>query len=199
VAFSADGRTLISSGRDNALRFWSVADGTLVRAVTDNSPAGPLAVSPDRSVVAVPGGVGGIGFYSTVDGRLLRATPETNGPVEAVSISGDGSLLAAGEDVLGGNVQVFATADATLVRTLPGDPGGFVQGVAFGPDGSTLASGSGFTRRIQLWDPATGTLRASFDQETGWGPFSSLPLAYSPDGTKLGYGRGDATVVVAHF
>src|SRR4029079_18991095 len=163
-------------GRDGTLRFWAVADGTLVRTVTDGSPAGPLAVSPDRSVVAVPGGAGGIGFYSTVDGSLLRATPEANGPVEAVSFSGDGSLLAAGEDVLGGNVQIFAAADATLVRTLPGDPGGFVQSVAFSPDGRTLASGSGFTRVIQLWDPATGTLRASFNQETAWGLIATLPL-----------------------
>jgi WD40 repeat protein len=84
-----------------------------------------------------------------------------------------------------------------LVRTLAGDPNGFVQGVAFAPNGATLASSSGYTHVIQLWDPATGTLRTSYDRETGWGPFVHLPLVYSPDSTQLGYGRGDATVVLA--
>ena len=85
------------------------------------------------------------------------------------------------------------------MRTLPGDPGGFVQGVAFSPDGTTLVSGSGFTHVIQVWDPATGALRTSYDQETGWGPRTLLCMAFAPDGTSLGFGRGDATVVLAHL
>jgi hypothetical protein len=43
------------------------------------------------------------------------------------------------------------------------------------------------------------SLRATFDRETGWGPFVQLPVAFAPDGTHLGYGRGDATVVLARL
>jgi WD40 repeat protein len=195
VAFSADGQTIISSGRDNTLRFWRVSDGTLLRAVTNGAPHGPLAITADRTIVAVPGNGGRINFFSTVDGSLLRTAQATT--TSSLSFSGDGTLLAAGEDGFGNNVQIFRVADGTLVRTLAGDPNGFVQGVAFTPDGTTLASSSGFTRTIQLWDPATGALRTTYDQETGWSSFVQLPVAYSPDGTQLGYGRGDATVVLA--
>ena len=197
VAFSADGQTIVSSGRDNTLRFWRASDGTLLRAVTAGSPNGALAISRDRLIVAVPSAGTAINIYSTVDGTLMRTAHTTSATVSSLSFSGDGSLLAAGEDAFGNNVEIFRVADATLVRTLAGDPNGFVQGVAFAPNGATLASGSGFSHVIQLWDPATGVLRAEFDSETGAGPFPSLPLAYSPDSSQLGYGRGDATVVLA--
>lgn len=195
AAFTADGATLISSGMDGALRFWRVSDGTLLRAVTAGTPTGPLAISRDRTVVAVPGASSTVNLYSTVDGTLLRTLPA--GSASSLSFSGDGTLLAVGESTFGNNVQVFRVADGSLVRTLPGDPNGFVQGVAFAGSGTALASSSGFTHVIQVWDPATGTLRTSYDQETGWGPTVVLPLAYSPDGTLLGFGRGDATVVLA--
>jgi len=119
--------------------------------------------------------------------------------VNALAFSGDGTLLAAGEDTRGDNVQIFRVADAAPVRTLPGDPNGSVQGVAFAPGGATLASSSGSSRVIQLWNPVTGELRTSLDQETGAGPVPLLPVAFSPDGTRLGYGRGDATVAATRL
>jgi WD40 repeat protein len=157
VAFSADGQTLVSSGRDSALRFWRVSDGALIRAVTQGNPIGPLAVSSDRSIVAVPGRNLTINLYSVADGTLLRVPQAANGSVSSLSFSGDGTLLAVGEEVYGDNIQIFNVSDGSLARTLPGDPNGFIQGVAFAPNGTTLASASGFSRTIQLWDPATGT------------------------------------------
>lgn len=200
VAFSADGQTLISAGRDFALRFWRVSDGSLIRAVTQGSPTGVLTISPDRSVVAVPGRATlTINLYSTADGTLLRTLRASTGAISSLSFSGDGRSLAVGEEAYGNNVEIFRVSDGTLVRTLPGDPNGFVQAVAFAPDGSTLASGSGFSRVIQLWDPATGALRAAYDGETGWGPFVHMAIAFSPDSKLFGYGRGDATVVMARI
>jgi WD40 repeat protein len=102
-----------------------------------------------------------------------------------------------GEGAYGNNVEIYNVGTGSLVRTLPGDPNGFVQGVAFAPDGSLLASGSGYTHLIQMWNPTTGALLATYDQETGWGPSPQLPLAFAPSSTLFGYGRGDATVVVA--
>jgi WD40 repeat protein len=197
VAFSADGQTLVSSGRDFALRFWRVSDGALIRVVTQGNPIGVLAVSPDRSIVAVPGRNLTINLYSVADGTLLRVLQATTGSISSLSFSGDGTLLAAGEEAYGDNIQIFNVPDGTLARTLPGDPNGFIQGVAFAPNGATLASASGFSRTIQLWDPTTGTLRVSYDQETGWGSFVHLPIAFAPSSTIFGYGRSDATVVVA--
>jgi len=93
-------------------------------------------------------------------------------------------------------VLIFDVGTGALVRTLPGDPNAFVQAVAFAPNGSFLASGSGFTHIIQLWNPDTGALVATFDQEIGFGPNPQLSLAFAPSSATLGYGRTDATVVV---
>jgi WD40 repeat protein len=199
VAFSADGQTLISSGRDDALRFWRVSDGALIRAVTQGNPIGPLAISPDRTIVAVPGRNLTINLYSATDGALLRVLQATTGSVSSLSFSGDGTLLSVGEEAYGDNIQIFNVSGGPPVQTLPGDPNGFVQGVAFAPDGATLASGSGFSRTVQLWDFTTtpATLRVTYDQETGWGSFVHLPIAFAPSSTLFGYGRSDATVVMA--
>jgi WD40 repeat protein len=196
VAFSADGSTLISSGRDGVLRRWRVSDGARIGATATGSPNGPLAISPQRKMVAVPGANSSILLF-TADGVPLLSTPRTNAAPSSLSFSGDGGLLAVGEGAYGNNVQIFDTTDGTLARTLAGDPHGFVQGVAFAPTGTTLLSGSGFSHVIQVWNAGTGALLASYDQETGWGPFPQLPLAFSPAASEFGYGRGDGPVVVA--
>ncbi len=196
VAFSRDGQTVISSGRDGTLRFWRVADGMLIRSVTAGQANGPLAISPDRTVVATGSTGSTVNLYSTVDGTLLRSVAVGRN-VSAVSFSGDGALLAVGTELASNNVLIVRAADGTVVRTLPGDPIASVQGVAFAPDGHALASSSGFSHVIDIWNPVTGALLASYDQETGASSTVLLPVAYSPDSTLLGFGRGDATVVVA--
>jgi WD40 repeat protein len=195
VAFSADGASLYSNGRDGVLATWNLADGSVLRFVRTGSPSGPLALSPDRTVIATGSTGSTVNLFDAGTLALLRSI--STGTANALSFSGDGRLLAVGLAGYGNNVQIFDVQTGALVRTLPGDPNGFVQGVAFSPDSRILASGSGYTHLIQLWDPSTGTLLNSYDQETGWGPFPQLPLVFAPSGARLGYGRGDATVVVA--
>lgn len=76
----------------------------------------------------------------------------------------------------------------------------FVNSVSFSPDGSLLASGSGYRDgsqylgEIKLWRVSDGKLLRTYDQETGGGVLS---IQFSPSGRLFGYGRWDATVVVA--
>jgi WD40 repeat protein len=196
AALTADERVLISTGRDHALRFWNTADGTALRTVTAGTPGPILAISPDRTTVAA-GGSGTLSLYSTADGTLLRTFTAPLPNLTSLSFSGDGALLAAGGDAIGNNVTVFRVADGSVLRTLDAEPATFVQGVAFAPTGTTLATSSGFTHVIRLWDAATGTLLRTYDRETGWGPTPRLPVAFAPDGTALAWGRGDATVALA--
>jgi WD40 repeat protein len=62
----------------------------------------------------------------------------------------------------------------------------FVSGVAFAPDGQTLASSS-WDRTVRFWDTATGEPSLKFP--TLQEPDGALSLAYSPDGTKLAIGH----------
>ena len=69
---------------------------------------------------------------------------------------------------------------------------GIVYSVAFSPDGSLIASGSGDTT-VKLWRVSDGALLQTYDQETA----GVSSIQFSPNGQLFGYGRDDATVVVA--
>ncbi|KAJ5098832.1 hypothetical protein N7532_005833 [Penicillium argentinense] len=66
---------------------------------------------------------------------------------------------------------------------------GWVQSVAFSPDGQLLASGS-FDKTIRLWDPSTGELRQTLEGHSGL----VCSVSFSPDGLHLASGSSDKTV-----
>ena len=77
----------------------------------------------------------------------------------------------------------FGTLHATLRHDLP------VNSIAFNPDGSLLASGSG-DNVVRLWIPDTETLQATLHGHTA----SVLSVAFSSDGSLLASGSADGTV-----
>ncbi len=60
-----------------------------------------------------------------------------------------------------------------------------VNGVAYSPDGNTIASASR-DKTIKLWDPATGKVRLTLSGHPG----SVVAVAFSPDGALLASGGG---------
>jgi len=67
-----------------------------------------------------------------------------------------------------------------------GVPGGFGPGVAFRPDGDTLATGDS-KGTTYLWSAATDTIARTLIAPSSGG-FGVQALAFSPDGTVLAVG-----------
>lgn len=65
-----------------------------------------------------------------------------------------------------------------------------LEGLAFSPDGSRLASASSEDGTIRLWELATGTELVTFSGHTGF----VESVAFSPDGTQLASGSKDRTI-----
>jgi WD40 repeat protein len=195
--FTPDGLTLITGGRDDKIRFWRVSDGVNVRTLNGHTASvRSLAISPDGTMLASGADDASARLWNLSNGTQLARFPVLY-PVSDVAFSPAGNLLATAEDGYSTNVRLWDIASGTQVRSFTPEPHGYVSSVAFSPVDGTLVSSSGQAHTIHVWDPDTGALLALYNQETSWGLFPfGQPLAFTHSG-RLGYGRGDATVVVA--
>ncbi len=115
----------------------------------------------------------------------LAPLPAGFRPAGAVSLSPDARWLAAAQ---GGELSLhdLAATNAAPSETIPAHLD-VIQNLAWSPDGKTIAT-AGF-RRVRLWE--TGPLRRRQDWTNGLvGRVTAL--AFSPDGTRLAVGDGEA-------
>ena len=94
VAFTPDGRTLITASKDKTARFWDAATGAEVgTAIHHNGWVTSLALSPDGRAVLTGSDDTTARLWSVPDGKPLTPPLRHTRPVKAVGISPDGRLL----------------------------------------------------------------------------------------------------------
>ncbi len=186
LAFSPDGRLLVTGDYARQVRSWDVATGKPVGPVLAH-PGVPFQVrfSPDGKTLAVSmvDSANEARLWDVATGRPLgMPMPHKNWVID-VAFSPDGkALLTRSNDR---TVRVWDAATGEPVTAYLPHQG--LRTAAFSPDGKTIATG-GDDDTTQLWDAATG-------QPIKGGTLTHesrvLALAFSPDGRYLATGCAD--------
>lgn len=180
VAFSVDGKRLLTSGDDNLIHVWDSTTGKAIevftghKAVVSSIATGPngLVVSGSQDQTAA--------VWNTVPkwsliGQLgpKKEAPLDLGPspfvsrVLSLAFSRDGKWLATGggEASRSGELFIWDVAQQTLAKELKDAHSDTVMSIEFSRDGKKLVSGAA-DKFVKLWDLETGKLVKSFEGHT---------------------------------
>jgi WD40 repeat protein len=206
MCFTADGKTIVTSGYDRMVRFWHAddwADGSLARSEPSIlHPANVVRVqpSPDGRHVAVAAIDGGVYLWA-----LSKGPPTTfqipAGGTTLPRLSPNGSFILPGSTSFRGATQTKTRVHDAVSGAPAGpvlDPGGLITEAVFSPDGARVALAvltaqnpderngqifepDGKSGSVQVWDWKTGQRLADSV------PMPSEPrgLAFHPDGQTL--------------
>ena len=191
VAFSPDGRTIVSGSNDGSVWVWNVKTGEHRQILTaEQEWVSSVAFSPDGKIIAsggacVEGMCPGITLLDTQTGKRLKSFGGLYTTL-SVCFSPDGKTLASSGDEWGSNIRLWDVQTGELLKTLKKRTafedfkGRDVNSVVFSPDGKTIASGSG-NGTIRLWNANTGEFIKYLVGHTK----SVNSVAFSPNGNTL--------------
>jgi WD40 repeat protein/tRNA A-37 threonylcarbamoyl transferase component Bud32 len=184
VVVTPDSKTLLTGSMDGLIKVWDI-----------NRLGGPIAVPDHKTVKALAFSSDGQTLTSLDQAGVLRVTDVATGKatsifrletkpvhVSAGAVTPDGQAVVA-QNILDRSIKLYDTS-AGRERYTIGDKEGFIDALAFTPDGKTLAMGtfqSGNDGAVKLWDVATGKEKQTLPGNTK----RTKCVAFSSDGKTL--------------
>jgi WD40 repeat protein len=196
LAFSPDGRRLLSTSADGSATLWQItrSEGELSTAEIfslddQDAPFFRASFGPDGERALVGGYQNEMRLWNLTTGDAERHFVDDQGhsaAVVAVAFSPDGSqALSGGAD---GRVILWDVESGRVLHRL-GEHEDTVMSVAFSPDGRSAVSGS-LDQKIVRWNLETGEEIRAYEAHEG----GVMRVAFSPDGMLILSAARDGTV-----
>ena len=206
VAFSPDGKLLLTGGADQKIHVWYAAAGQAVEMIAGHAAAiTSLSVSP--SGVVLSGGADKLVAAWDITPRWSLAGqlgPKADKPLElsespfisrvlSVDFSHDGKRLVTGggDPSRSGELMIWDVAKKTLIREFKDAHSDTVFGAEFSRDGTRLLSGAA-DKFVKIFDVASGKHIRSFEGHT----HHVLDVSWKADNTSIASAGADNVIKV---
>lgn len=184
LAFGTHGASLLALGRKGELQQWSLSltnHQLLKRVPLPDMDVRAHAFLPERSLLITGDRQGNVRMWDVSTGAELAQWKAHPDRITSIALSPDHTLLATAAES-DDDAKVWDLDRHELVQTLHGHKMA-VFGVAFSPDGQTVATAS-LDDTCCLWAVRTGQRLAELGGHQG----GTYCVAYSPDGKTLAVG-----------
>ena len=201
VAFSPDGKQIVSGSEDKTIKLWDASTGQEIRTFSGYSKSvKSAAFSPDgRFIVSCAGelnifshlfdespGDNTIKLWDASTGREIKTFSGHQDRVNTVVFSSDGKQIISGSSDK--SIKIFNASTGRVIRTIS-DHQHSIQSIAFNSNGRQIAAGYG-NGTIKLWNAATGReIRTMTGNQR-----LIYSAAFSPDKRHIVFGLNDGTV-----
>lgn len=150
IAFTSDGRTLLSSGDDGFIRFWDAERGTFLRKIAAHSGSvNEMAACPDGSIIASAGADGMFRVWAFDTGRMLGQSRADS--MSRLAWLGDCRHIAVSGGTAIAIVDLKNFADPPKVLRVEES----IVALRYLPDRRMLIAGTGYSNSLLAWKSDT--------------------------------------------